>query len=197
MRSLKSIIKLTSFGLILFLFACSRTPDKREYQVMNDMYYSYADKAQEEKLDSLGNHTGLSVMRNPVAGTIPRGFEPYTIENPEDADVLVNPLPMTKSVIETGRRYFNINCVPCHGKNGAGDGTVVTLAQFNPRMPKPPELYTQKVKDWPDGRIFHIITKGQNNMPAYGNRIDKTTRWAIINYVRILQKARDEALAKN
>ncbi len=183
------LLKLKIFKLLitaLLFISCSKDHNTREYEIMADMAHSYAVKAQEESaVDS-----GQTSMRVPPVGTIPRGFQPYMQATPEEAGQnLLNPLSSSTEVLQTGKRYYDINCQPCHGKLGAGDGNVITKASFNQRMPAPPVLYSKKLMDYPDGQLFHIITKGQGNMPAYANRVDVNTRWAIVNYVRVLQEA--------
>jgi len=60
-------------------------------------------------------------------------------------------------------------------------------------MVKPPNLMQKLVRDFPDGRIFHIITMGQGLMGSYANQIpNPRDRWAVINYVRSLQKQSSE-----
>ena len=183
------LLKLKTINLILItlLFvACSKDHDTREYEIMSDMAHIVCNKAQEEDPNKIGETS----MRLPPKGTIPRGFQPYLYTDPVEAGKnLINPLSNTAEVLKTGERYYNINCTPCHGKFGAGDGSVITKASFNQRMPAPPALYSKKMMDFPDGQLFHIITKGQGNMPAYANRVDVNTRWAIVNYVRVLQDA--------
>ena len=123
------------------------------------------------------------VMRMPVAGTIPRGYQPYEYkEDPEGAAKnLINPLPQTKEVLLAGEKAFNTNCAVCHGAKGLGDGSII------PKFPKPPSLQSEKVRGWPDGRIYHVVTMGQNLMPSYASQIAPTTRWSIIRYLRALQ----------
>jgi mono/diheme cytochrome c family protein len=53
----------------------------------------------------------------------------------------------------------------------------------------PPSLLSEKVRAWPDSRIFHIITRGQNLMPSYASQILPEDRWAAVHYVRALQRA--------
>lgn len=185
MRSLK--LKTINLILISLLFmACSKDHNTREYEIMADMAHSYAVKPQEESKVKAGETS----MRIPPKGTIARGHQPYFYQTPEEAGAaLVNPLPSTEEVLTTGKRYYDINCTPCHGEFGAGDGSVIKKASFKERMPEPPVLYSKKLMDYPDGQLFHIISKGQGNMPAYANRIDVNTRWAIVNYVRVLQDA--------
>lgn len=182
--SKRSIISLIMLGVILALVSCSRDRETRELQYMPDMYVSPAMKPQEADPDS----NIQSVMREPVPGTIPKeGIIPYQIAAIDTtlANQLVNPLPVNRDVLEVGRQYYNIFCTVCHGPAGAGDGPVI------PKMTKPPLLYSEKVMGWPDGRIYHTITHGQGNMPSYKASVDPPTRWAIIHYVRVLQRAQN------
>ena len=164
------------------MLSCTRDRETRELQYMPDMYVSPAVKPQEADPDN----PGQSLMYEPPEGTIPReGIVPYKIA-PGDtlsAGQLVNPLPISRDIFTLGEEYYNIFCSVCHGKTGSGDGPVV------PKMTRPPMLYSEKAINWPDGRIYHIIAHGQGNMPSYKASVDPMTRWAIINYVRVLQKA--------
>ena len=45
------------------------------------------------------------------------------------------------------------------------------------------------MRGWGDGHIFHVITKGQGVMPSYAQQIQPEDRWAVIHYVRALQRA--------
>ena len=194
-----SKLKFSLLLVSILLISCSRGPEKREYQIMPDMTRSYAHEAQEEKLNEKGEHTGESVMRKPAKGSIPRGFEPYLLDKDDfdGAKALINPLEPTKDILVKGRKFYNINCTPCHGKFGAGDGAVITKATLNQRMPKPPELYGKSSLSLTDGEIFHIITMGRGNMPSYANRMDRETRWAIVNYVRLIQDIKTDKIKTN
>ena len=39
--------------------------------------------------------------------------------------------------------------------------------------------------------IYHIITNGQNVMPAYVHQIMRNERWAIVDYIRVLQRSQN------
>ena len=130
-------------------------------------------------------------MRTPPEGTVPRGFYVYPYPNdPEAASKnLVNPLKDDHSAetMALGEKYFQIYCSVCHGHTGHGDGTVAE------KMPvRPPSLLSDKVRKFPDGHIFHIITHGQGVMGSYANQVvEPHTRWAVVNYIRSLQKAQE------
>ncbi|MDQ7816958.1 MAG: DUF3341 domain-containing protein [Melioribacteraceae bacterium] len=124
-------------------------------------------------------------MRKPVEGTIARGFTPYSFSGqPEAAEVnLVNPLPVSKSVLELGQQKYDTFCSPCHGYYGEGD------SRLRGQFPNPPSLHSEKIRTWKDGRIFHVITDGQNIMPSYSSQLTVNEIWAIVHYTRVLQRA--------
>jgi hypothetical protein len=126
-------------------------------------------------------------MRPPVPGTVARGYLPYAFNGrPEEAgNLLSNPLLPTSSVIGRGKEKFLTFCSPCHGNFGRGDSRLA--GQF----PNPPTLHSEKVRNWSDGSIYHVITGGQNVMPSYASQIGRDDRWAIIHYVRVLQRAQN------
>ena len=76
-------------------------------------------------------------------------------------------------------------CSPCHGNFGRGD------SRLRGQFPNPPTLHSEKVRNWPDGSIFHVITEGQNVMPSYATQVPRENRWAIIQYIRVLQRAQN------
>ncbi len=161
---------------------CSHPKQETAIEYMPDMAYGPRVAAQHE--DPL--RPGLSVMRNPVEGTVPVGYTPYRYA-PGDSLIaqqeLQNPLPRTVETLERGQRVYMNTCVVCHGPEGDGHGYIV------PPFPMPPTLHSDKVRGWPDGRIFHVITVGQNLMPAYASQILPEDRWAVIDYVRALERS--------
>ena len=124
-------------------------------------------------------------MRTPVPGTVARGFLPYAYAGkPDEAGkFLVNPLPPSALVLERGRTGFLTFCSPCHGNFGRGD------SRLRGQFPNPPTLLSDKVRNWPDGSIYHVITEGQNIMPSYAGQVRKDDRWAIVHFIRALQRA--------
>jgi mono/diheme cytochrome c family protein len=160
---------------------CGRK-QKPALEYMPDMAYGPTVHAQNEDL----MNPGYTSMRMPVEGTVPRGFTPYRYAVEESLVAqreLVNPLPRSTDVLGRGQRVYMTYCVVCHGEKGDGQGYIV------PKFPMPPSLLSAKVSGWPDGRIFHIVTRGQNLMPNYASQILPEDRWAVIHYVRALQRA--------
>ena len=124
-------------------------------------------------------------MRQPVVGTIARGNMPYKFDGkPEVAgEELVNPLPISKMNLELGKTKYDIYCSPCHGYFGEGD------SRLNGQFPNPPTLHSAKAREWSDGRIYSILMEGQNIMPSYAYQLDRNERWAVILYMRALQRS--------
>lgn len=124
-------------------------------------------------------------LMEPQPGTVAIGDLPYPYAQNE-ADragaELVNPLDSTPDVIAHGQFVYEHVCITCHGPKGAGDGNVTAL------FPKPPSLMTQKVRDWPDGQLFHRPMRGQNSMPSHARQVDQRDAWSVIHYIREMQK---------
>jgi mono/diheme cytochrome c family protein len=99
------------------------------------------------------------------------------------ADYVENfPLQVDATVVARGRQRFSIYCAPCHGADGTGTGLVVERG-----YPKAQSFYTDRLKQTPVGYLYDVVTRGYQNMPAFGDRIPPVDRWAIVFYVRTLQ----------
>lgn len=125
-------------------------------------------------------------MRIPVQGTVARGFIPYPykgINNP--TEVLTNPILPTQENLNLGRNKYLSYCSPCHGNFGNGD------SRLRGQFPNPPTLHSKRAREFSDGMIYHIITNGQNVMPSYESQVTREERWAIVNYIRVLQRAKN------
>ena len=124
-------------------------------------------------------------MLEPPPGTVATTDTPYPFAQNE-ADLagqkFVNPLPASPQVIAHGQFVYENVCIACHGKQGAGDGPVTAL------FPKPPSLMTQKVRDWPDGQIYHRPARGQGSMPSHARQVDARDIWSLVHYIRKMQR---------
>lgn len=184
MRSERSALAAAALALLALGGApgCVHKKPQPAIEYMPNMAYGPRVPAQHED----PTNAGVTAMLLPVPGTVPRDYTPYRFEQADTVEAmrdLVNPLPRTADVLGRGQRVFMTYCVVCHGPKGDGQGYIV------PKFPMPPALFSDKVSNWPDGRIFHIITRGQNLMPSYASQILPEDRWAVIYYVRALQRA--------
>ncbi len=127
-------------------------------------------------------------MRRPVRGTVVRGFLPLGYGPGKEEAVragmeLTNPVKADAAALARGAAIYATFCQVCHGPEGLGDGAVSKRG-----FPTPPSLLAENALGLPDGRIFHIVTYGQNNMPSYGGQIAREDRWKAVLHVRELQK---------
>ena len=124
-------------------------------------------------------------MRTPPKESVARNQEDYEFYGkPDEAAVkMVNPLLPTKENLKLGKTKFDIYCSPCHGFHAEGD------SRLNGQFPNPPSLHSEKVRNWTDGRIYHVIMEGQNVMPSYASQLNRQERWAVILYIRALQRS--------
>ncbi len=100
------------------------------------------------------------------------------------AYVARNPLPLTKDVLLRGQQRFNIYCAPCHDRTGSGRGVVPSKAVWVPG-----NLHDARMVKMVDGELFHVATFGRRTMPGYRYQVSEQDRWAIVAYVRALQRA--------
>jgi hypothetical protein len=94
---------------------------------------------------------------------------------------LTIPLPVTRKLLELGRKRFDITCATCHGPVGDGNSIVAQQMSLRP----PPSLH--RYNDRPPGYIFEVITKGFGLMASYAAELTVEERWAVVSYVRALQ----------
>ena len=129
-------------------------------------------------------------MQAPPEGTVPRDAEvgPAALVAGTEggAPVTRMPLPVTDTLLATGRERFAIFCAPCHG--AAGDGESLVAANTRPGR-RPPPLRTARVCAMSPGQLFGIVTDGQRRMPSYAWALTVRERWAVVAYLAALQGA--------
>jgi mono/diheme cytochrome c family protein len=62
-------------------------------------------------------------------------------------------------------------------------------------MNAPPSYHTDRLRQLRDGQVFQAITMGKGQMGPYGDRLKRVDRWAIVAYVRALQRAHSASAA--
>jgi len=130
-----------------------------------------------------------ATMRVPVDGTVARenlraDVEYFTGKKANGDFVKDNQRPVNMQLLKRGHERFDIYCSPCHGRAGNGQGIVVSRG-----MLPPPTFHSDSIRGFPDGRIFDVISNGVRNMPSYAAQIPVEDRWAIIAYLRALQRS--------
>ena len=128
-------------------------------------------------------------------GTVARGFlrEDAALSRGQGADgkfVEKIPVEITRALLLRGQERFNIYCTPCHDRTGSGRGIVALRSSWLAS-----DLTEARVRQMPDGQIFDTITHGKRSMPAYRFQVSERDRWAIVAYVRALERAAAGTLA--
>lgn len=151
-------------------------------------------------------------MRPIIAGTVARdelmeddhyerGVVPAQDEHGEFEDFATtfpDRVTVDRSFIERGRDRYDIYCQVCHGYAGFGDGIVnqrglllQSGAVKGTTWITATNLHEPQILDMPVGQIYNVITHGTRNMPPYGFMIPAEDRWAIVAYVRALQRSQN------
>ena len=129
-------------------------------------------------------------MREPVPGTIPIGglredTAFFTGKGADGQFVAAIPRPVDDAGLERGRERFTIYCQPCHDARGDGKGILFQRGNVPTAT-----FHQEKLLKYTDGQIFDVITNGSGLMGAYRSAIPAADRWAIVAYVRQLQRDR-------
>lgn len=104
-------------------------------------------------------------------------------------------LEVTPALVDRGQERFNIYCAPCHGYDGAGQGIIpARVAAIGGAWPAR-NLTDPKtgVIQMRNGQLFNTISNGFNSMMGYASQIPVEDRWAIVLYVRALQRGQNAA----
>lgn len=176
----------------------STTPTPRVHLVP-DMDNQAKFKAQSRN-DLFADHRA---MRQPVAGTVARGelyLDTHMHQGLVDgkwADTF--PIAVDDALLARGRERYGIYCAVCHGASGYGDGVVAKRAEQLQLQGKatwvaPSSYHEGDPLTRAPGHIFNSITNGIRTMPAYGDQISAADRWAIVAYVKALQRSQAATL---
>ncbi len=182
------------------LIARQRTTpsERRRIHIIQDMDNQYKFRAQH------GNElfADTRAMRPPVEGTVARGelFEDdHLYKGVADqawAETFPPQVELNAEFFARGQEQFNIYCRPCHGEAGYGDGIVneramelMATAVNGTTWVQAKSVHDATVRDQPVGQLYNSITNGVRNMAAYSAQIDVRDRWAIVAYVKALQRS--------
>ena len=167
---------------IIFLSACDKDRNHSGHSYFPDMVNSRAY----ESYTANPNFADSSTARLPVKGTIPRGIIPYDLEKSDENREFIgenrqNPILINDENLKIGKEKYEVFCIYCHGELGDGLGYLVTSGRY---PYKAGNLLSDKMKNTPDGEIFHVISVGWGVMGAHASQISQEDRWRIAAYIK-------------
>ena len=129
-------------------------------------------------------------MREPVPGTVAIGglkedIGFFTGKGADGQFVAAIPRQVDDAMLERGRQRYSIYCQPCHDARGDGKGIL-----FQRGNVPTASFHQEKILKYPDGQIFDVITNGFGLMSGYRWAVAPADRWAIVAYVRDLERKR-------
>jgi mono/diheme cytochrome c family protein len=201
------IVASTAFALIPFAIAAkARTSKSSEphIHIFPDMDFQpkyKSDTANDMFPDGRAN-------RGEIVGTIARGSLNADdlffrgLENGQWTTSFPTQIDITPELLKRGQNRFNIYCTPCHGYDGHGDGMVGQRLKAQGALWQARNLTEAPVNGkggvamkMPNGQLFNTISNGYNTMQGYAAQIPVADRWAIVLYVRALQRSQNALLS--
>jgi mono/diheme cytochrome c family protein len=176
-----------------------------DLQVANEMVNDAADPHMIDHRDTAIELNEALAYQRVVEGTEPQadGKPAYVkqipvkdlFQNDPERDTLRG---AAMDLLQRGRERYAIHCAVCHGQGGYGDGTVALRAAEIQAANgdaagwvAPKNYHTDDMRQQPAGKIYNTIANGVRSMPAYAKQISILDRWAIVAYVKALQRSQD------
>lgn len=131
-------------------------------------------------------------MRAPPEGTVPHEGDVASLAPEAGAGGATGgtiPVPVTAALLAVGRARFGIYCAVCHGERGDGRSVVGSNMTECP----PPSLLALPIRALTPATLHAVIVNGFGRMPSYAAELTPTERWAVVVYVRELQRRSSSA----
>ncbi len=195
------IVASTAFGLIPFAIAAkarnshSNAPHIHIFPDMDFQPKFKSDTAIDLFADGRTN-------RGEITGTIARGSLNADdtfyrgLENGTWTTGFPKQLEINDALIKRGQGRFNIYCTACHGHDGRGNGAVPQRVAASGGAWQARNLVEagSVAVTMPNGQLYNTISNGFNTMMGYANQIPQADRWAIVLYIRALQRSQNATL---
>jgi len=174
--------------VVVGLSGCANFPTRSTpLEVHDDM-----DRQQKYKPQTTYRGKGLFAddrsNRMPVPGTVAVGHlkdDDATFRGIVNGQYLGTlPVKIDAALLKNGQSKFNTYCSPCHDRTGSGLGIVPKRTLWLPT-----NLHEDRVVAMADGEIYDVISNGRRTMHGYRYQILEADRWAIVAYVRALQRS--------
>lgn len=186
--TLRHRVGMLAIASTLVLAGCARgCPSSRPPIHINP---SMDDQPKARPQSASGFFADGAAARPPVPGTVPIGglkedVAFFTGKGADGQFVATNPVTIDEARLERGRQRYVIYCQPCHDARGDGRGIL-----FQRGNVPTASFHQERILQYTDGQIFDVITNGAGLMAGYRWPIPPADRWAIVAYVRDLQRRR-------
>ena len=171
---------LFSIVVALGLGSC-QDPSKPNYPYFPNMYEPVGYEAYADS-DAFVN--GIEAQL-PAEGSIARGWQPYEYPDTNDGyemakAELQSPLAQTEVHLVEGKELYGLYCAVCHGKQGDGQGILMTREKFL-------GVPSYADREITEGSIYHVLMYGKNAMGSHAGKVNATERWQIAQHVMELR----------
>jgi len=126
--------------------------------------------------------------RLPVEGAVARGTyyeDEYLESGKKGADFGSGfPVDVTHELIARGQERYGIYCAVCHGQVGNGDSMTKKYGMLTAA-----NLTDDRLAAYTEGQLYDVIANGKGTMLPYSDKLSVEDRWAVVAYVRALQRA--------
>jgi mono/diheme cytochrome c family protein len=176
---------ISAVTLALLLSSCAGLSSRSTpLEVWPDMKRQHKFRAQTTNSNFADGRTQQLPPEGTIAVGLLKADDSFYLGHTGGMYVGRNPLTLDKATFELGQKKYNTYCAPCHDRTGGGHGVVWK------KMPTfaPANLHEDRIKAYPDGEYFDVISNGRRTMKGYKTQITEADRWAIIAYMRVLQR---------
>ncbi|HTE53355.1 MAG TPA: quinol:electron acceptor oxidoreductase subunit ActD [Kofleriaceae bacterium] len=201
------ILATSVLAMVPFAFIAKwRTTHSTEphHYIVPDMDFQVSRRPQSESSifpDERASRTG-------VDGTVARGelrdddHFYHGLVDGKWASTFPPQIELSERTIRRGQQRFTIYCTPCHGQAGQGNGMIqvraLAVGAAATGWVQPTNLVDTAAQAnptrQPHGQLFNTISNGIRTMPAYKSQIPEEDRWAIVMYLRALQRSRNASI---
>lgn len=175
--------------LACFVLAGCRgmTSDREPIQPQLNMFYQERFNTQEANPFFEDGRSD----RMPVPGTVARGLLRedaafYEGRTEEGAYVESLPVELSREFILRGQDRYEVYCAVCHGSVGDGEG-IIMVGDYG--YTPAPTFHSSRIREIEDGYLYDVITRGVRTMPPYAHQLSVSDRWAVVAYLRALQRS--------
>jgi mono/diheme cytochrome c family protein len=182
------IVTLIALTFLTLVFAGFRGAISREPPIL--IFDDMVDQPKYKNQGESAFFPDSREMRLPPAGTMAWGRKvdapdrSLLVDDLANYELKVMPAKLDYALMQKGQKLFTTYCQVCHGGFGTGNGITTQYGQAPPA-----NYHTERLVEATDGYLYRVITEGKGLMGPYGPSIKPEDRWAIVAYVRALQRA--------